>query len=149
MNNDLKKAFNILDSLDSDFDGPKKLILIDAAEAKLGVVFPKSYRTFLEKYGCGDVLGFEIYGVIHDDFENSSIPDSVWLTLDQRKSGLSKSMIIIATTPYGGFYAIDTDQATGDNESAIVEIAPNGRQTVTNNNFGNFLLEQIESFRES
>ncbi|KAF0804037.1 cell wall assembly/cell proliferation coordinating protein, KNR4-like protein [Alcanivorax xiamenensis] len=59
------------------FVGPPEERLIELAEKALGQVFPPSYRRFTLELGAGNFGAVEIYGVIDDDFENSSIPDGV------------------------------------------------------------------------
>jgi len=86
---ELETAFNLVHEHGyGDFEGEKALSLINKAEKTLGLVFPPTYKKFLAKLGCGDIEGLEFYGLINDDFINSNIPDAIWLTLNERKSGL-------------------------------------------------------------
>jgi hypothetical protein len=70
-----------------DFEGPKPESLVAKAEAALGLVFPPSYRQFLLELGCGDIAGFEVHGIIDEDFGDPRVPDAVALTLDARRTG--------------------------------------------------------------
>lgn len=72
---------NLLDAL-----GPRPEVLIEQAEAALNLRFPPSYRSFLKRYGTCAFGGSEYYGIVDDDFVNSSIPNGIWLTLVERKS---------------------------------------------------------------
>ena len=65
-----------------DFAGPRPEALVARAEAALGLRFPPSYRQFLLDLGAGDVGGFEVYGIIDDDFADARVPDAIALTLD-------------------------------------------------------------------
>jgi len=119
---DLEQAFQLIDrSGTGDFHGPKPESLIAHAEQTLGLVFPPTYRQFLSRFGCGGARGCELYGLIDDDFENSSVPDGIWLTLDERRtSQLPKSLILVSDTGDGGYYAIDVSQKTPEGDSPIV-----------------------------
>ena len=100
-----------------DFEGAKPESLVAKAEAALGVKFPPTYRRFLLEKGCGDISGVEVFGLISDNFEHSSVPNGIWLTLNERRSiGLSSALILIGEGGDGTFYAIDTQQsdATGE-----------------------------------
>ncbi|MDQ6597965.1 SMI1/KNR4 family protein [Bacillus salipaludis] len=79
-----------------DFVGERSELLIDKAEKELGIKFSKMYRHFLNSFGAGNFGSQEIYGVLQDDFENSSVPDAIWYTLTERKeTGLPDKFLII------------------------------------------------------
>jgi hypothetical protein len=66
------------------------------AESALGICFPPSYRAFLQAFGAGSIRGREIYGILDGDYQNSAIPDGIWLTLQERQSsGLPESLVIV------------------------------------------------------
>lgn len=146
---ELLQAFDLAEanSGDADFDGPKDEKLIRSAEQALGLSFPTTYREFLLRLGCGDIMGLEFYGVINGDFENSSIPDAIWLTLDQRKSSsLPLNLVLIAETGEGGYYALDI-QETSTEESEVVEWTPGTGASLesVSSDYGAFFLERITS----
>lgn len=149
--NDLEQAFQLIDSCEcADFHGPKTEELIGRAEQTLGLVFPPTYRQFLCRLGCGSVPGHEFYGLIGDDFENSGVPDAIWLTLDERHtSQLPDSLVLVGSTGDGGYYAIDVLQRTANGDSSVVEWWPgfpanaSGNRRVVASDFGAFLLEQV------
>jgi hypothetical protein len=149
--NEAEEAFELIDaSDDADFDGPKPELLLARAERTLGIAFPPTYQAFLSRYGCGDIGGQEFYGVIKDDFENSSIPDAVWLTLNERKTGTPHSLVLVASTGSGGYYAIDLNQKNANGESPIIEWRsglPNaeGNLQLVASDFGTFLLQQVRT----
>lgn len=130
-----------------DFEGAKPPELVAAAERKLGVAFPPTYRRFLQEMGCGDIAGFEVYGLVDEDFDDSSIPDAVWVTLDERKeSALASSLVLVAVADDGGYFALDTAQAGRDGECPVVQWRPSQPGTqIAAPDFGTFLLEEIES----
>jgi hypothetical protein len=148
--NDLEQAFRLTEGDSrSRFHGQKSDKLIALAEQALGLTFPPTYRTFLGRFGCGDVAGHEFYGLIDDDFVNSSVPDAIWLTLDERQtSQLADPLIVIGSTGDGGYYAIDRSQLNLDGESPVVELWPGtpnavgDRRTVADD-FGSFMLQRV------
>lgn len=101
----LKKAFALLESdelYDSlSFSGKKNEDLIKKAEQALGLKFPIDYRDFLLGLGAGSVGASEIYGVVDEDFINSSAPDAIWSTLKAREAGLPKNLIKIGSHELG------------------------------------------------
>lgn len=152
---DLEEAFRLIDANeDADFVGERSDHLIVQAEAALKHSFPPTYKTFLTRYGCGAIAGCEIYGVIKDDFVNSSIPDAIWLTLRERMSHAEcEELILIAATGYGSYFAIDCEQSGEAGEHPIVEWWPGFPQSRDNprktaNDFGEFLLQELRDSLE-
>jgi len=149
---DLNTAIDLIPGIPgAGFHGPQPDTLIESAEKVLGLRFPPTYREFLRRLGYGHVPGCDFYGLIHSDFENSALPDAVWITLRDRKSeGLSSSVIYISDTGYGGYYAIDTSQKTPEGESPVVVAWGadddwfNVGETIAED-FGAFLLEYVRS----
>jgi hypothetical protein len=133
----------------ADFEGPKQEELIRLAESTLALRFPPTYRKFLEELGCGDAAGFEVYGLINENFANSSVPNGIWLTLKHRRSSdLPASFVVIADTGDGGYYAIDTAQRDEDEESPIVVWWPGLSKATSpiekvSNDFGTFFLDRL------
>lgn len=82
---------------------------------------------------------------IKDDFVNLSVPDAIWLTLDERNSShLPESPIIVGSTDDGGYYAIDRSQNTDANESPVVDWwAGMAKQSTVASDFGEFFLRRI------
>lgn len=142
---DLDKACELIERNEADFDGPKPDDLLEKAEIAIGLSFPATFRAFLSRLGCGDIAGAEFYGVIKDDFENSGVPDAIWLTLDKRKSSqLPNSHILVGTTGDGGYYAIDCSKSSGESENPVVEwwAGPQQQKEVAKD-FGEFFLRTI------
>lgn len=142
---DVKRAIEILnDHGGGDFEGKKSPELISAAEKKLNVQFPPSYRFFLEELGCGDIEGLEFYGVINEDFENSSVPDAIWLTLSQRNAGLPLEYVVVYSGGEGTLFVLDTTQSEAG-EHPVYACRSNAIQEKVASSFGTFLLNELGS----
>lgn len=142
---DLNTAFELIEENGGDFEGEKDISLIEKAQSVLGVTFPPSYVEFLKSYGCGDIEGLEFYGVINDDFENSSVPDAIWVTLDERKSGLPHNLVIVYAAGDGTYYALDTSKLDDNGECSVVSYESNGNLEVIADNYGSFLLDELKT----
>jgi hypothetical protein len=148
-NQDLEAAFELIDDNGGgDFEGQKDSALIEKAEVALGLRFPPTYRKFLAKLGCGDIEGLEFYGLIGDDFESSSVPDAIWLTLNERNSGLPSNLVLIYATIDGGYYALDTAQINSDGENPVVSYRLNGSTEKIADDFGAFMLSELKTTLE-
>ncbi len=135
---------------EADFAGPRPQELIEQAEAALGVRLPPSYRAFVQELGAGDIGGEEFYGLTSADFESSSVPNGIWVTLQERDdSELPESLIVVYSVGEGTLYALDTSQAGDDGEAPVVAWAPGasapggGLETVAPD-FGAFFRETVE-----
>ena len=89
---------------------------IDAAEEKLGVRFPKSYRSFLERYGCGN-LGCEIYGV---GVPETGVPSVVWYTLSEREEEFIPEWMVIVCVEGEHVFCLDTSSFDENEECKVV-----------------------------
>lgn len=103
------------------FVGPRDPGLITAAEEALGVALPPTYRRFVAELGAGNVGSREFYGAIDSNFVESSIPDGIWLTLDERERfGFPKHLVILGETGMGEYYALDTSRRDAQGECPVV-----------------------------
>lgn len=130
-----------------DFEGPKPESLVARAEAALGLRFPPSYRQFLLELGCGDVGGFEVYGVVDEDFAHSAVPDAIWLTLEERQSnGLDPRFVIIGTLGDGSYDCLDTAHLDAAGEAPVVQLSADFEDPVKlADSFGEFFLGEVEA----
>jgi len=148
---DLDAAFRLIDENDGDFEGRKPASLVAAAERALGLTFPPTYRKFLLEYGCGDIGGEEFYGVIKDDFVNSSVPDAIWLTLREREeSQLPAKFVVVYSSGDGGYAVLDTGQRDSVDECPVVEWIPGASADPQSaprlaDDFGSFLLQTVSA----
>jgi hypothetical protein len=134
------------------FVGRRDEALGQKAEEALGLRFPPSYREFVLTFGAGSFGGTEIYGVIREEFQNSMVPNGVWLTLKDREAyGLPEPFIIIYNDGFGWYFAIDTRQVDDQGESPVVilpdridETAGEQELEVDAPDFGSFLLKMVK-----
>lgn len=133
-----------------DFAGQRDERVVGLAEETLGVKFPPSYRLFLTRLGAGNIGAEEIFGVIGEDFVESAIPDSIWLTLQGRQDwGLPSPMIVVYFDGGTGYYLLDTSRASRDGEAPVVawhpglSVAGSELETIAPD-FGLFLRELVE-----
>ena len=130
------------------FVGPRPESLVKAAEMKLGLRFPPTYRRFLLEYGAGSFGGSEFYGVVHKNFEESGVPDAIWFTLSERKEwALPHDLIVVYVPGNGELFCLDIG-AKGDSESPVIaydSAYPHEaqRREVIAKDFGEFLLEFV------
>jgi hypothetical protein len=90
---------------------------IAVAEQILGQTFSSDYRLFLNKYGCGDIFGVEIFGIISDPIsDGNGLPNVVWLTKELRKEGLPGYLIPVAEDGEGNYYVIDVSMSNRNKE---------------------------------
>ena len=143
-NESLKKAFEIIENAkDVAFAGEKEEALVIKAEVALGLGFPSSYREFLLKLGNGDINGIEFFGLTTDNFVNATIPNGIWLTLDERKNFELDNRFILISDSLEYYYALDTSRMQ-DGECPVVELLPDGNiVSIVAPTFGDFLYGRI------
>lgn len=127
--------------------------LIEKAEKYLDIKFPNTFKQYLKDFGALTFGATEIYGVIDEDFINSSVPDAIWYTMKERKDfNLPKQFIGIYSLGEGTVFFLDTSKMK-NNECPVVSMhTPNFLEdeftedvlTMEYDNFGDFLLEAIE-----
>lgn len=135
----------------SDFVGSIAEETLRKAENKIGITFPPVYREFVLNYGAENFGSEEVYGILKDDFDNSSIPDSVWFTLKQREEiDLLRNLVIIYHTGGEEMFCIDVSQKNEFNESPIVSysigVDPEYQKyELIASDFGEFFLQRIKT----
>lgn len=87
------------------------------SQAAIGLSFPRSYLEFVSRLGCGGAGSSEFYGVVSDEFEKSTVPDAIWLTLPQE-------LIIVGDVGDGAQYVLYTSQRRMDGECPVIEWWP-------------------------
>ena len=105
---------------DAIVSGPRKEELIDAAEARLGVKFPPSYRCFLQEFGAVIVNGEDLVGLPRDSIDEESFLDVVSCTLYERTvAGLDQRYVVIGQVGDGSAYVIDTSTYSQGQENPV------------------------------
>lgn len=128
----------------ASFAGPRAEELILKAEDALGLRFPATYRQFLLDYGAGNFGPAEFYGVIDEDWEDSSVPDGVWYTLSERRqSGMPVDLVLVGDTGTGELYVLDVSEDAGP--VCVVDPGTNltSRERIASD-FGEFFLQRIQ-----
>ncbi|MGG7621547.1 SMI1/KNR4 family protein [Bacillus coreaensis] len=133
----------------ADFIGGRSNELIKLAEEKLGVKFTGLYLDYLQTFGVGNFGAQEIYGIINDNFENSTIPDAIWYTLTERKEiNLPNNLLVIYDTGSDELFCLDFNQLDEKGEPKVVSFVPgidleSQSYEIIANNFGDFLLDLV------
>lgn len=146
MNNYEKAKLLIIENIDMmDYFGKCPNYIIDLAERTLGVTYPKDYRDFVSNFGAGNFGSSEIYGVFREDFSNSGVPDSVWLTLLERKDiDFPEHLVIIHVLGNGELFCFDYNRLNLNGEPMIVSFTPNRNDyELVYDSFGDFLLDIV------
>ena len=134
----------------ADFVGKRSEALITSAEIVLGLTFPTTYKRFLQDFGAGSFGAFEIYGVITPDFEQSGVPDAIWITLTERNAGdLPDNLLIVHAVGDGALICIDCRQLNAQNEARLVDFElglslAEQSLSVVASDFGEFFLSMVE-----
>ncbi|MBM7706500.1 hypothetical protein JOD03_001403 [Chryseomicrobium aureum] len=134
----------------ADFSGERPINFIEKAERVIGLKFPSLYSGFLKEFGY---LGFgaqEVYGIINDDFVNSSIPDGIWYTLQLREDvNLPSNFLAICYDGMEEVYCLDFNNVDKNGEPKVVAIdmgydLEHQKIQIVAEDFGDFLLELVE-----
>ncbi len=132
----------------ADFVGPILETQIQKTEAFLHISFPATYRKFLTEFGCGDILGLEIFGIVSNtEVMGTGIPCVTWLTTNLRNEDLPHHLLPIADVGDGQYYVIDTQKHTHpetDTCPVLIWDPATLETTVEFENFGAFLWEVLE-----
>lgn len=137
----------LLRDSDAFVAGGQTETMVAAAEAKLGVSFPPSFREYLLKWGNLSFGSYEYYGLTRNgNFENSTIPNCVWFTLRKRSQvGLPHSLVIFRNNDDDEYVCIDTDHVLNGGERGIA-IWDNVERSVSQSlqmNFMDYLREEL------
>lgn len=138
------------------FVGPRSENLIKKAEESLGLKFPTTYRRFILEYGAGAFGGFEVYGVIDDNFHESTVPNGIWITLRNReKYNVPRELICIGTDGIDHEYMIDSQiEKNGENPVVLYIVGLSAQEQdieMGAKDFGSYFLANVKdeiSFRQ-
>jgi SUKH superfamily protein len=132
----------------SSFAGRRPDALVGAAEERLAVRFPATYRRFVLEFGAGNFGGAEIYGVTGENFDSGSVPNGVWYTLTERAAGLPADLTVVYGDGMGNLGCIRCPNEPG-NEAQVILYEPGvpsdqQRQELLAPDFGLFFLALIK-----
>lgn len=152
-----QQAKNILLSQSdlADFAGETSIETIHKAENRLSLSFTGTYLDFLKTFGAGNFGAQEIFGIINDDFEHSSIPDGIWYTITERKElKLPHHLLVIFDSGFGELYCLDFQQTDDNGEPCVVAFetsVENNKQEyeIIAKDFGDFLYNLIMDENEN
>lgn len=107
------------------FMGERSEDLVELAEEALEIKFSNQHREFVKKLGAGSIGSQEIYGVTTSEFVSASVPNSIWLTLIERKEiALPKHLVVIQDIGDGEFLCLDYSKLNKDGEPPVVSFYP-------------------------
>jgi hypothetical protein len=98
-------------------------------------------------FGAGNFGAQEIYGIINDDFEHSSVPDAIWFTLSERKEiNLPPNLLVIYDTGSDELFCLNFND--NNDEPTIVSFVPgmdveSQPYEIIAKDFGDFLLDLV------
>lgn len=68
--------------------------------------------------GAGSIGAFEVYGIVNAEFEESSVPNGIWLTLNERReNGMPANLVVVGSTGDGNYYCIEQNERS---ESPVI-----------------------------
>ena len=156
---DLQKAIELIDSKfedkEKDFCYGQSINTIKKAEEALNVNFSNTYKEFLQKYGCGGIGSFEVYGLIKDEeflgkpIPFVAVPNSVWTTLQYHNDYNHPLYLpIIYNVGEGTTYCLATSQMNKEGECPVVAWPLGGYEEtpvleVVAEDFGKFFLDMV------
>lgn len=95
---------------------------IRSAEERLGVLFPPSFKWWLQNYGGGEIHGEEIFSIYQTDFDNVIGGDIVYMNELNRENGtFSRDQLVIQVNDHGEAYYFDVNITDDKGEYAIFE----------------------------
>ncbi|WP_394003544.1 SMI1/KNR4 family protein [Luteimonas sp. WGS1318] len=122
--------------------GPATQEQIDVAQCKLGLIFPPSYRLFLQTFGAVFGHGFEIAGLTPGKDEPTIWCDMLSSTLMYRRhDALPKDSIYISTDGMDLSYFLKCSKVGPAQEGEVIEWGPD-------HDGGSIYAESFTSFLE-
>ena len=106
--------------------GPVSETAIAEAEAKLGLLFPPSYRVFLSRFGASLGEGIEVYG-LDPSLKPGEMPqwcDVVESTLQLRPDALPENSIEISHDGGEFSYCLQCSETDPEFEGPVIEWGP-------------------------
>lgn len=146
----VKLIINNFDVSEYAIDGIYTDEEIKYAEQILHLVFPKSYKEFLKKYGSVEVKSLDVMGLSRYNHQNSGYGGVVWNTLnDRNKFSIPNDIIKLEHIGDGSYYALDLSQMNDENECPVVIWPIGGYETapvleIVAPDFGTWFLNEVK-----
>lgn len=85
--------------------------------------------------------------MINDNFEKSTVPNGIWLTLNERSSiELDPAYVLIGDGGDGTYYALDTRYVDAAGENPVVRLSVDAKQSKkVTDSFGSCLLNVVRA----
>lgn len=147
----MEEIDQLLRDVDAFVAGGQSETMVIAAEAKLGVALPPSFREYLLKWGNLSFGSYEYYGLTcNGDFENASVPNCVWFTLKKRiEVGLPHHLVVFRNINDDLYICIDADHILDEDEGSIA-VWDNADRTVSETlavTFADYLHDELAEFK--
>lgn len=112
----------MLDKAHAFIAGGQSAEMVSAAEARLGIKFPPSFREYLLEWGNLSFDGCEYYGLTRNaDFDNAGVPNCIWFTLRKRLTvDLPHNLIVFRNDNDEEYMCINTDDELEGDERRVV-----------------------------
>lgn len=126
-----------------DFGTGTSLEWLEKAQARLGVVFPASYRWWLQHYGGGQIYGDEVFSIYERDFDQVVGGDVVYVNERARTDGSwPAEHLLIMHTDQAQYFYLDLTQISNVPEPPVY--VSQGKSTrLYAANFFDFLEKQV------
>lgn len=123
---------------------------IDAAEVKLGLKFPQTFKDYLSEWGNLSAEGQEYYGLTRSgDFDNSGVPNCVWYTLTERVDvGLPDELVIVRNDNGEQYICIECNLPGNEERIVYWDNIEREVDRTVNMTFVEFLKEELEELLE-
>lgn len=113
---------------------------IDAAEKRLNIKLPISYKWWLKNYNGGEIFGEEIYSIYGIDFDDVVGGDIVYINELSRKKNISFLDKLIISEQNDNLFYFDISLGLIDGEYPVCELYSN---TLYAKSFAEFLKRRI------
>ncbi|PHM30061.1 SMI1/KNR4 family protein [Xenorhabdus innexi] len=136
---------NILDGSEVVISGEVNKEFVKKAESMLGVSFPPSYSSFIEKFGSIEIDNRSFAGLFENEVGQDG--DVVSFTLFQREDvGLPNKYIALDFQDGDYLLCIDTSIVNNENEYPVVLVNPDSLEShKVNDSFYDYITEYLDA----
>ena len=119
--------------------------MLEAAEQRLGVAFPPSYRRVIEEFGTWEIAGVEFLGVYQTPAMGEELLGSVHATVEGWSRGLPESLVVVMFDDMVGLVSVDMGRTNPEGEAPVVAWTPDGRAEELGSDFGSYALHVCQN----